>query len=362
MTVKQSVFSFISILAVLFVVVQMALVGWISWLLPWAHQPLELTETPVLQVESGYGVQRVANILRARGHLPQDAAAVWYARLTQSTAIQKGQYRLENGMSWAQILDNLRHGRVIEYSVTFVEGWSLRQILSHLHAQPFVKKTIEWERGPVMAEGVAWSYHPNPLSGEVEPSAALEGLFYASTYLYTAGDTDREVLHRANRRLGQELDQLWAQRVEKLPYASPYEALIMASLVEKETGVAEERARIAGVFVRRLRKNMRLQTDPTVIYGVGESFDGNLTRKHLRTPTPYNTYTIKGLPPTPIASVGRAALEAALQPDLSDDALYFVGKGDGTHYFSATLKEHNQAVQRFQIRQRSENYQSSPPP
>jgi UPF0755 protein len=176
-----------------------------------------------------------------------------------------------------------------------------------------------------------------------------EGLFFPSTYRFDDGDSDADILRRAYRRMQRVLDDAWAKRDPELPYATPYEALIMASIVEKETGQADEREAIAGVFVRRLRRGMKLQTDPTVIYGLGAAFDGNLRRADLRRDTPYNTYTRHGLPPTPIALPGAAAIEAALHP-ADGKALYFVAKGDGSHHFSDSLRQHNNAVRRYQLK------------
>ena len=189
--------------------------------------------------------------------------------------------------------------------------------------------------------------------------SSVEGWLLPETYHYHKGLSDIDVIGIAYANMQSTLSRLWPSRDQGLPYETPYEALIMASLIEKETGTASERPEIAGVFVRRLQKNMRLQTDPAVIYGLGDRYQGNLTRAHLREPGPYNTYLNKGLPPTPIAMPGEAAIFAALHP-AAGNALYFVAKGDGSHAFSATLTEHEAAVQRYQVRKRSQNYRSSP--
>jgi UPF0755 protein len=193
----------------------------------------------------------------------------------------------------------------------------------------------------------------------VQPRVSAEGLFFPDSYRYERGDSDWELLQRAHSALQSVLTQEWAQRAAELPYETPYEALIMASIIEKETGAPEEREQIAGVFVRRLQQGMRLQTDPTVIYGLGESFDGNLLRTHLKDAgNPYNSYRHRGLPPSPIALPGRAAIHAALHP-APGDAMYFVATGDGRHVFSATLAEHQRAVRKYQLR-RKKDYRSSP--
>jgi UPF0755 protein len=187
-----------------------------------------------------------------------------------------------------------------------------------------------------------------------------EGRFFPDTYRYVRGMSDLDLLKQASARLDQVLDEEWSRRAERLPYRKPYDALIMASMVEKETGVAEERGQIAGVFVRRLRSGMRLQTDPTVIFGLGERYNGNLTRAHLLEATPYNTYVIDGMPPTPIALAGREAIHAALNP-AAGRSLYFVARGDGSHVFSETLEQHNSAVREYQLKRRAD-YRSSPAP
>ena len=228
---------------------------------------------------------------------------------------------------------------MVLHQFTIVEGWNLRELRAALLADPVLVTTL-----------ADVSDADLPARLEIDAPSA-EGQFLPETYRYARGTTDEEFLRRAHRDLAATLNSLWALRGPDLPLASPYEALTLASIIEKETGVAEERARIAGVFIRRLRLGMRLQTDPTVIYGLGASFDGDIRRRDLRTDTPYNTYTRHGLPPTPIAMAGEAALKAALHPE-PGDALYFVSRRDGTHHFSATLDEHNAAVARYQLRGR----------
>jgi len=276
---------------------------------------------------------------------------VWtlYVRFFEPRSIRVGEYRLAEYESPLTLLFRLQSGAVITYLVTLVEGWNFSEWVRLLAAQPklqakLVDKTLE-EQLKLLNLGLS---HP-------------EGWFYPDTYQYVAEDTDLAILRRAHAKMREALERAWSSRADGLPYTTPYEALIMASIIEKETGIATERPEIAGVFVRRLQLGMRLQTDPAVIYGLGSAFDGNLTRRHLREPGAYNTYLNQGLPPTPIAMPGKAAIEAALNP-LPGSSLYFVGKGDGTHQFSTTLDEHNKAVNEYQRRIDSSRYRSSPHP
>lgn len=273
-----------------------------------------------------------------------------YSRLTgRGHNIHAGDYWLEAGLTPRQLLDKLEQGDVRYFEVTLVEGWTVMQVLGHLRRQERLRQTLP----------------PGPLTADVldlDWERPLEGMFFPDTYRYHSGDSDRSVLVQAFERMRTVLKREWEQRAEGLPYKDAYEALIMASLVEKETGYAPERPQIAGVFVRRLQKSMRLQTDPAVIYGLGADFDGNLRRRDLKNgDNPYNTYRHSGLTPTPIALAGREAIHAALHP-AEGSALYFVARGDGSHYFSDTLEEHQQAVRKYQIEQRNRNYQSAPPP
>ncbi len=251
--------------------------------------------------------------------------------------IRAGEYRLEAGLNPVDLLAQLVKGEVVQYSFTVVEGRSFQELLAELREHPQIVRTLADQSGAQVMELIG------------SPMRHPEGAFLPETYRFPAGTTDIEFLRRAHQALQDTLDDQWANRMAELPYGSPYEALIMASIIEKETGRADERERIAGVFVRRLQKGMRLQTDPTVIYGMGASYDGNIRRRDLRTDTPYNTYTRHGLPPTPIAMAGAAAIRAALNP-ADGNELYFVATGDGTgrHHFSATLAEHNRAVDRYQ--------------
>ncbi len=265
-----------------------------------------------------------------------------YARSTGRAAdVQAGEYRIEPGMTPADLMQTFTSGQVKLYSFTIVEGWNHRELLAALHEHPAISVTMSAEDWPaLLADLGAETRWP-------------EGLFLPETYRFARGTPERTVLKQAYRLMQSVLAEEWRERAAGTPLASPYEALILASIVEKETARADERQRIAGVFLRRLEKRMRLQTDPTVIYGIGAGFNGNLTRRDLRTDTPYNTYTRHGLPPTPIAMPGRAAIHAALNP-AAGNALYFVatGLGDGSHAFSATKDEHDAAVREYLARLR----------
>lgn len=292
----------------------------------------------------------VARDLEGEGILDHGRLLTLYARLSRQDAVRAGEYRLEAGDSPATLLTKLLRGEVVTYQATLVEGWTFNDALAYLQAQPKLTKALGTDEAL------------EAFIGELDlPGDHPEGWFFPDTYRYVAGNSERDILLQAHRRMRDVLEAEWTKRMGELPYSSSYEALVMASIVERETGVPEERGQIAGVFVRRLEQNMRLQTDPTVIYGLADQYDGNLRRSHLSERNPYNTYVIKGLPPTPIALPGQEAIHAALHPE-EGDALYFVAKGDGSHQFSATLEEHNRAVQNYQVRRRAQDYQSSPPP
>lgn len=314
------------------------------------NQPLRVELVDTLEVPPGSTPARVFAGLESQGVIER---AEWVRRYWQwqmpQTMLQVGEYRIEPGMDVNALLGILQRGEVIQRSVTLVEGWSFNQFRRALAQAERLEQTLppEWTDLEVAAELELNEDHP-------------EGLFFPDTYLYTLGMTDRDILKRAHQRMQQELAAAWEQRAENLPISTPYEALILASIIEKETGVPRERGEIAGVFTRRLRIGMRLQTDPTVIYGMGDSYQGRIRRSDLRRPTPYNTYTIDGLPPTPIAMPGREALRAAVNPK-PGKTLYFVARGDGSHVFSENLQQHNRAVRNYQIN-RASNYRSSPPP
>lgn len=302
----------------------------------------------VIELLPGATFAQLTGKLEREGLLKNPSWLTLYAVITsQATRVKAGEYLVQPGISPLGLLELFTKGEVISYQVTFVEGWRFKDLLNQLAGQVKLKHLLS---------GLSESQIMQRLG---QPGQHPEGLFFPDSYQYVSGTSDLEILRRAYQKMQQVLDDEWPRRAVDLPYESPYEALIMASIIEKETGVAEERARIAGVFVRRLKKGMRLQTDPTVIYGLGQEFKGNLTRKHLKQRTPYNTYQMKGLPPTPIALVGREAIHAALHPH-NGSSLYFVAKGDGTHFFSDTLQQHSEAVRQFQVKQRTDNYRSTP--
>ncbi|WP_341237534.1 endolytic transglycosylase MltG [uncultured Limnobacter sp.] len=288
-------------------------------------------------VSSGLGARAIANELIQQGLAVNPDLFVLAARLTGSAGqLKAGRYDLPDGISTLGLLDYLSKGQGVLSSVSLVEGQTARALLAKLRNQTDLIDDLPGMDHHAIAEKMG-------LEG-----SSLEGWIYPDTYKYSPGSKLSELLSRAARLQQVELEKAWAQRDPKTPLKTPYDALKMASIVEKETGLASDRGKVASVFVNRLRVGMMLQTDPTVIYGVGESFDGNLTRRHLQTDTPYNSYTRAGLPPTPIANPGKAALYAAVNPDKTP-YFYFVAKGDGGSYFSKNLNEHNNAVRKYQL-------------
>ncbi|HHV49205.1 MAG TPA: endolytic transglycosylase MltG [Rhodocyclaceae bacterium] len=286
------------------------------------------------RIPPGSSLRAAVQILNTAG-VPLDADLfALLARLQgQGGAIKAGSYALSHGETPQSLLQKLVGGQVSQASVTLVEGWTFRQFRARLDAQT----TLQHDTAGMSESEIAQKLG----------LPSLEGRFLPDTYLFDKGSSDLDILRRAGHAMERALASVWQARPQGLPYKTAEEALIMASIIEKETGRPEDRAHVAAVFVNRLRIGMRLQTDPTVIYGLGDSFDGNLRKIHLQTDTPYNTYTRAGLPPTPIAMPGMAALQAAFTPAASK-ALYFVARGDGSSHFSRTLDEHNQAVNRYQ--------------
>lgn len=301
--------------------------------------PLQGIEEPGSYVVApGSSLIAVSQDLAARGHLSKPRFLVWYARWRgQADSIKAGEYQLRPGMRPAELLDQITRGEVMRYTLTVPEGWSFRQLLAAVqrHEKITPLLTAEMSDEEIMAELGYPGEHP-------------EGRFFPDTYQFIAGTTDVALLRRAYEAMEARLQLAWEKRVPGLPLESPYEALILASIIEKETGAPDERRRIAGVFVRRLKLNMRLQTDPTVIYGLGEEYGGRLRTRDLRRDTPYNTYTRRGLPPTPIALPGADSLMAAVNPEEGDE-IFFVSRGDGRHYFSSTLEMHERAVRKYQL-------------
>lgn len=306
-------------------------------LLWWAEQPITLRSSPLdFHIAAGSSLRSAITQMREAGIEINPTLLGWLARAHRAdTAIKAGSYAVKEGTTPHQLLDKLLKGKVTQGDLTLVEGWTFRQWRARLDRHPDLRHDTQGLSEAQIIERL----------GLTAPS--LEGLLYPDTYLFDKQSSDLDLLARANRAMQRKLEAEWAQRSGGLPYKSPGEALIMASIIEKETGREADRELVAAVFVNRLRKGMLLQTDPTVIYGLGESFDGNLRKRDLQTDTPYNTYTRPGLPPTPIAMPGQASLRAALNPAASD-VLYFVARGDGSSVFSRTLDEHNQAVNKFQ--------------
>jgi peptidoglycan lytic transglycosylase G len=299
--------------------------------------PLDLAGTTLhYTVRPGMTVYRIAHDLAAADILQHPHYLIWMAHWQdKATRIQAGEYAIKPGMTPRMFLAMLVEGRALQYALTLIEGWTFNEVMAAIAAHPKLTHTLTGlKRGEIMQR----------LGIESDP----EGLIFPDTYYFIPGTTDIEILRRAYQRMTKILERAWAARDPELPYKTPYEALTMASLIEKETAVAAERPHIAGVFIRRLQQGMRLQTDPTVIYALGDQFNGDLRHRDLELDHPYNTYRYPGLTPTPIAMPGKAAILAALHPT-QDDALYFVSKGDGTHHFSATLEEHNSAIVRYQL-------------
>lgn len=312
-----------------------AAAGWWAWRS--LDQPGPAAAAVVIEIPAGASLSRIAQRLEDAGVIEHALLFEWYGRATgQAGKVRAGEYQFPAHSTPREAMARLVSGEVVLHAFTIVEGWTFRQLRAALADDEAISPQLAGlPDAAVMAR----------LN---KPDTPPEGWFLPETYRFPRGTTDLELLRMAHEAMEQALEDTWAARADDLPLESPYEALVLASIIEKETGLADERREIAGVFARRLRRGMRLQTDPTVIYGLGPDFDGNLRRADLRADTPYNTYTRHGLPPTPIAMPGRAALAAAVNP-AEGKALFFVatGRPDGSHYFSATLEEHNRAVARY---------------
>lgn len=301
--------------------------------------PLDIpAEGRVILVKEGSSLKRLALELEQAGLVRHGLLLYAYARFNdQAEGIKAGEYQLTPGLKPAQLLEKLRKGEVIQYRFTFIEGWTFKDVLAALASQEaLVHQLAGLDKEEIMERLGHAGVHP-------------EGRFFPDSYDFTRGATDISILERAWKKMDAALQQAWDKRAEGISIKSPEEALIMASIIEKETGVGAERPEISGVFDRRLKKKMRLQTDPTVIYGMGEDYEGNIRKKDLQTDTPYNTYTRHGLPPTPICMPGQAALDAAVRP-APGESLYFVAKGDGSHVFTNSYKEHQNAVRKYQLK------------
>jgi UPF0755 protein len=304
----------------------------------WSQQPIIKagSDTIPFTVTAGSGVRGAAQEVAKSGVPVQPLLLEALARISgKASRIKAGSYELEAGMSPQRLIEQLVRGEFAQHSLVVIEGWTFRQMRQAIAENAALKHdTVNLTDAELLAK-ISTDYQ--------QP----EGLFFPDTYLFAKGASDLQIYKRAHALMQKKLEEGWANRAPDLPYKAPYEALVMASIVEKETGQKADRDLIAGVFVNRLRKGMLLQTDPTVIYGMGERYRGNIRKRDLQTDTPYNTYTRPGLPPTPIALPGAAALAAALNPARTD-ALYFVARGDGTSHFSGSLSEHNQAVNKYQ--------------
>ena len=303
----------------------------------WANAPIALREATVdFRITPKSSLRSAAAQMQEAGvGINADLLALLARWQGVATGIKAGSYSVKQGITPDQLLTKLARGDVTQGEVLLVEGWTFRQWRARLEQHPDLKhETMGLSEAEIAARlGI--------------DGGKLEGWLLPDTYLFDKQSSDIELLARAHRAMKNKLDLAWSEREPGLPYKTPYEALIMASIVEKETGRSDDRALVAGVFVNRLRKGMLLQTDPTVIYGLGETFDGNLHKRDLQTDTPYNTYARSGLPPTPIAMPGLASIQAALHP-AANDMLYFVARGDGSSHFSRTLDEHNKAVSKYQ--------------
>tara|TARA_B100000029_G_scaffold128015_1_gene121604 strand:+ start:2859 stop:3896 length:1038 start_codon:yes stop_codon:yes gene_type:complete len=310
----------------------------LAYLINDLNEPMEIQgESILFMVESGTSLTRVANELESMDLIDNSGSMTLYARIQRTAAsIQSGEYELTAGMTSMDFLRKMLAGDTYQYRITLIEGWTLEQALNEIWSDSNIVRELNSNSGELVADSL----------NLVEES--VEGLLYPDTYFFTRGTTDREILTRAYERMKEVLTEAWESRLGTLPYNDAYDALIMASIIEKESAEESERGHIAGVFVRRLELGMRLQSDPTVIYGMGDNFDGDIRREDLLEETAYNTYRINGLPPTPIALAGIDSINASLNP-LPSDYLYFVSRGNGTHYFSSTLQEHNDAVSRFQL-------------
>ena len=311
-----------------------------------AHQPVQKS-TERFVIQPGEGVSTVAGRLVDQDILDEPYSLIlWSYQRGYTRTLKTGEYRIERGTTLIQLLQKFVDGDVISYAITFIEGWRFKDFLDQLARHPKLRQTVAGQSSTDIMTSLG---HP-----DLHP----EGRFFPDTYIFSAATTDLQILRQAFQRMRVTLEQEWNNRDSSVQLKDADEALILASIIEKETGNPLEREVISAVFHNRLSRNMRLQADPTVIYGLGDQYNGNLKRTHLKQDTPYNTYTRLGLPPTPIANPGREAIHAALHP-AQNKALYFVSRGDGSHKFSETLKEHNDAVIKYQLAGRKKSFSSS---
>ena len=307
------------------------------------HTPVNVTQDQLLTIERGTTGSKLAALLEQEKILEHADLLPWLLKLQpQLNKVKAGTYSLTGVKTLQDLLDMLNSGKEAQFSVKFIEGKTFKEWRKNLENAPHLKQTLQ---GKTDKEIMALLNIP-AVSKAVYEWNNMDGWLYPDTYNYTPNSTDLELLKRSTTRLQKALDKAWNERDENLPLADPYQMLILASIVEKETGVAAERPQVASVFINRLKANMKLQTDPTVIYGMGESYTGNIRKKDLETITPYNTYMIEGLPPTPIAMVSESALQAVAHP-AKTDFYYFVADGSGGHKFTRNLNEHNKAVQEY---------------
>jgi len=321
------------------IIALLAVLAGLAGLVLYGNSRIAPERVPVeFSIPAGSSLKTVARNFEAKGIIDQPFVFVLMARiLGEANRIKAGNYLIDKPITAYQLLTKITSGETMFSKVTIVDGWSFRQMRGELDSRSDIRHDSTEMSGEAIMQAIGAS--------ETDP----EGLFFPDTYYFDAGDSDLNIYRRAYHMMQKRLDAAWQSRAAGLPYATPYQALIMASIIEKETGAPEERPMIAAVFVNRMRIGMGLQSDPTVIYGMGSRYDGNIRKVDLETDTPYNTYTRRGLPPTPIALPGEAAIQAALHP-ADSRALYFVAKGNGRHHFSDTLEEHNKAVYRYQIK------------
>jgi len=311
----------------------------------YANKPLSTEGNKVqLVVEPGMHFKQITQQLVSHGIIKETLPWEIFGRLSgASNSIKAGEYTLQSNLSPVQLLNKLIKGQTVQFALTVIEGWTFKQLWNEVINHEKIKQTVTTQEELLAQLNVA--HHP-------------EGWFYPDTYHFPAGTTDVEFFQRAYDYMQDVLQEEWSKRTDATPLQTPEEVLTLASIIEKETSVEDERNMVAAVFVTRLKRNMRLQTDPTVIYGLGDTYDGNIRSKDLKTDTPYNTYVHKGLPPTPIALPSRASIAAALNPAESE-VLFFVSKGDGTHYFSKTYDEHKDAVIKYQLGGKKEKYRAN---